>query len=232
MKVADFTGVAEKLGIVLSSPAHVLAVKCSTPIVEEEIEIVLVDFLSGKEEPVLRKTKMFEIRQLVEMGNLSTDIKQCLFELADDQDLELNANKVIRVNLTTLTAGSTYKVFGIQSNSNTENYASVESMIIGSGVNTQRFPIKDASQLILPEANLSDIRIIWSNGKEQRLTTEELQIIRTANTTSPAGRDIFVVDTIDVQKGLKVSEIEVNLSAATGYTILKVKNIETTGFHS
>jgi len=232
MKVAEFTGVTDKLGIVLSSPGHVLAITSSANIGNEEIEIVLVDFISGKEDPILRKTKMSEIRQLVAMGNLSSSESQCLIELADNQDLELNANKVVRVNLTSLTGANTYKVFGIQSNSNTEVNSSFETMIIGSGVNTQRFPIKDASQLILPETNLSDIRVIWSNGKEQRQTVEELQIIRTANTTTPAAKDIFVVDTIDVQKGLKVTEIEVNLSAATGYTILKVKNIETTGFHN
>lgn len=233
MKVAEFTGVTEKLGIVLSSPAHVLAIVGSTPMENEEVEIVLVDFLSGKEEPILRKTKMSEIRQLVAMGNLNSNLNECLIELADDQDLELNANKVIRVNLTNLTVGNTTKVFGIQGNSNTENFSTFESMIIGSGVNTQRFPITGASQLILPQANLADIRVIWSNGKEQRQTAEELQIIRTANTT-PTGhaKTNFIVDTIDVNKGLKVTEIEVNLSAATGYTILKVKNIETTGFRS
>lgn len=239
MKLAEITGTAEKLGIVISSPAQVIAIHSNDAAADstdkepaftgEEIEVTMIDFTTGKETPLLRKIALKKIRQTAALGNLSTNKKVSLIEICDGSNLELNANKVVRINLTGLKAANVYKVFAIQTNADSLSPVEYEKMVISTGVNTQRFPISRTSQLIMPQANLSDLRIIWSNGKEQRLTVEELEIIRTCNTTLSENISEFIIDCVDEVKNTEITEIEVNLYASVGYEILKVKNLNKFG---
>lgn len=251
MQVRQFTGATEQIGIVISKACQVLVIDISGAMTEgdfnnEKIEISMVDFASGKEVTLLRKTDITTVREIVAQGGNPILQGLALIEVSDGRDLPLDANKVLRINLTDLNAAKTYTLYSIESGVSGGKAVVYEELTIAQGVTTQTISFPNGNLLALPKSQLKDVRVIYSDNSELRMTLREMEIkaiatngiIRFAPTSavdlSLKGSDMgstFLV-LIDLEFETKrVSQVEVNLTDnGQGYKMLKINELNKPGF--
>jgi len=240
MRVTNFTGAVEKTGILVTKGCQVICLQNATQAMgTEKIEIALVDFTTGKETTLMRKDLAILYGEITAQGGNIRKVNDILIEVSDGRDLDLNANKVLRINLYDLDAASAYVLYSIECGIPGGLPVVYEQLIIPAGVATQRFPITDGSLLVLPKGDLKDVRVVFNDNTEMRMDSTELSIKAIATNGILSYNDDKTINQIgsstcyiiDLQlANKKVSEIEINLIAGLGYTMYKCISMDKPGF--
>lgn len=247
MNVKTITGKTEELGILVTDSTQVIMLKSSAgggagDFTNEEIEIELIDFTTGKQTPILKKTAIDYIGEIAAQGGNFRRAGTAMVEVADLGKLYLDANRALKINLTGLNGAYTYKVNTLPTEEMSETGAVIyEEMMIPSGITNQKFPTPEGNFLVLPKTNLGDIRATYTDNTEVRLSAEDLQDKAEAmngiiSQDSTGTSIIFGAEKLFLfplaGKSKRVKQMEINLSAGTGYKMIKVLNMEKTGFDS
>lgn len=245
MKVIEFTGVTEKSAILLTKGFQVLElITDAVDFVNEEMEIELVDMISGKSTPIQRTEKIILLAEPCAQGGNLRQQASALFEVSDGRDLELNANRVLRVNLSKLDAAKTYTLYAIESGIPMGTPIIWDPLYIANGVKLQKFPIADGSLLVLPKTDLADVRILYSDNTELRMDAAEMNFKAAATNgiievdaaqqpTKIGSNKAYIIDLnllLPTGQTKRVTEIEVRLLLGNGYTMYKITNMENAGF--
>ena len=215
MEIQSITGVTEKMGILVTQPCHLLMVSASVPIVLEKIELSMVDFTTGKTTPIVRNEKMDLLNDII--GHVNHMNPTTLFiEIGDDANFNFSAQRVLKIDLSVLTAGTVYTIHAVDANNSKDALTIYNQLTVPQGVSVQKFPIESGEALIFPEVNFKEIKLKWSNGIEQIRTAAEMVQLRYL-TTVVAPALAFVQDLNDEKLGIHVFQVEFTLTAATGY---------------
>ncbi len=240
MLIKQITGKTEELAITVTKSCQVIAITTNaTDFLNEQVEVTLVDFNSGIETPLLRKNSILMYAEIAAQGGNVRKMGTAIIEVADAANLYLDANRVLRINLTGLVGASVYELMTIETEETGGKPISYEQLIIANGVTNQKFPVNNGNLLILPKTDLQDVRLLFSDGTEVRQTKKEMEIYHQAvngiialetdgNTMKHGSDKIFCIDLILPNK--KVVEVELNLSASNGYTMYKCVNLDKPGF--
>jgi len=240
------TGKTEELAITITKSCQAIALTTNaTDFKDENIEITLVDFNTGVETPLVRKNKIKLYSEIATQGGATRRFGTSIIEVGDCAMLYLDANRVLRINLTGLISDIKYEIMTIEAPNTGAQPISYEQLIIANGVTNQKFPISSGNLLVLPKANLQDFRVLYSDGTEVRRTAKEQSIyadntngiiaLDPATSQMTLGSDsIFCIDLIETndkdEVSKKVTEIEINLTESNGYTMYKCVNLNKPGF--
>lgn len=247
MLIKQITGKTEELAIIVSKSCQVIGITKTEAapnefdFKDEQIEVSLVDFSTGKEEYLLRKQRVKFYAEIVAQGGNLRRCLSALIEVSDGRNLYLDANRVLRINLTGLTAADTYKVITFESDTTGGIPVKLEQLVVAAGVTNQKFPITNGSLLVLPKTDLLDIRAVYNDSTEVRLSAEELLerakamngiiSVREDNHTFKLGADELFLYDLELDNK-RVVEFEVNTQAAGGFTMYKAIGLHKPGFEN
>lgn len=224
MKITEFTGATEKNGILVTSPTQAIVIDMDAALTagaQSSIEMSIVDFTNGRETRIVKKTPLWKMLHPLALNQLNPSKSRVVIEIADDVNEKLNAQRVLRINLSNLSSAVTFGIYALPANKDGNATIIYETIAISAGITQQKFPINFKGQLLFPETDLDTVRLLWSNGKEQILSVTELKMLRDLAISNAWGPDQILIDTFDEVSGAILTQVDVTLANPNAYEILK-----------
>ena len=178
MKVKTITGVTD-VKVNIHKPVSEVMITKNGNIGDEKIEVVRINGSRGSSEkvcPSMKLAKLFEIAAHDEGLYIDKSTgSRGLMKVGMDGAASLNEQRYLEVELSGLTAGSEYVVYGMEDGEIVERVMVYHPIIINSDVELSEYGVLDKELAAFPFANLEKVELVKTNGQSVTYTPEELQ---------------------------------------------------------